>query len=176
MHSSIVLTLTSVIKLLGILVRSKSQVSWRPSRKDLCQRWIVRFAKHFSLYTSHSKAHISPISFPKSTQKSITTICWNECSFFSLFHTPINTCVDLPRLPSLLYSPYTVPYCLGKIYSSPTRLCASECYTSFPSFSTVHSPQRLFARKGLSTCCNKTRRTLSAVSHSKLIPCSLDAY
>ncbi len=50
----------------------------------------------------------------------------------------------LLRLPSLLYSPYMVPPCLiRKIYSSPTRPCTSEHCTSFPFFSTVHSPQCL---------------------------------
>ncbi len=177
MHSSIILTLTSIIKLWGWLMWGKPPVSWSPLWKGLCQCWIIHFAKHFSLYTSHSKVHVSSISFPNRTQKLIAARCLERMSIFSLFHSPINTCVDLPRLPPLLYSPYTVPPCLvRKIYSFPIRLCASEHFTLFLSFSTVHSPQCLIARRGLSTCSYKTHHILSVVSCSELVPCSFDAY
>ncbi len=54
-------------------------------------------------------------------------IVWNKCPFFSPFHTPINTCVDLPRLPSSVYSLCTMLPCfIRKIYSSPTCPCASK--------------------------------------------------
>ncbi len=85
MHSSIVLTLTSIIELQVRLVRGKPPVSWHSSQKDLCQWWIVRFAKHSSPYTSRSKAHVSPISFPNWTQKSIAARCLERISFFFFF-------------------------------------------------------------------------------------------
>ncbi len=157
--------------------RGKPPVSWHPLRKDLCQCWIIRFTKHSSPYASRSKAQISPISFPNQTQKSVTARCLERMHIFSLFHTLINTGVDLLRLPLLLYSLYTLsPYLVQMIYFSSTCLCVSKYCTLVPSFSMVHSPQHLIPRRGLSTCSYKTRHISPAVSHSELIPCFFDTY
>ncbi len=92
MHSSIVLTLTSVVKLQGRLARCKPPVSWRPLWKDLDQCWIVHFAKHSSLYPSLSLVHVSPLSFPNRLQKSIADRCLERmCIFFSVSHTDQHT-------------------------------------------------------------------------------------
>ncbi len=74
--------LTSIIKLCGQLTRGKPLVSWRPLWKDLCQCWIVHFAKHSSPYASRSKAHVLPISFPNQTQKLIATFCLERMFIF----------------------------------------------------------------------------------------------
>ncbi len=145
--------------------------------KKLCCRWIkfIRYIPHHTpLAVKHTFHQYLSLTEHKNWSPPVV---WNKCLIFSRFHALINTRVDLPRLLLLLYSPHMVLPCLiRKIYSSRTCLCASECCTSFPSFSMVHSPKCLIACRGLSTCSYKTRHISLAVSYSELIPHYFNTY
>ncbi len=112
---------------------------------------------------SHSDSWTPPSTLT-STFRNIALLTRFLRQRFFLFFTHRSTCLNLPRLPLLLHSSHMVRPCLvRKIYYSPTRLCASECSTSFSFFSKVHSPQCLVAfEPGLHRNTDRTR-----MRHSK---------
>ncbi len=144
------LTLTSVIKLWGRLACGKPLVSWHPLWKDLCQSWIVCFVKHSLPYAWH-------LSLTEHKNRP-PPIVWNECPlFFSISRTNQHTRGFNKTTAVVILAVHGATCLIRKIYSSPTCFCAFEHCTSFPSFSTAHSPQRLAACRGLSTCSYRIR-------------------
>ncbi len=170
MHSSIMLTLTS-------------KANWRVVNYRSLSVHHGRIYANVGSFVSQNIPHHTPLAVKNMFHQYLALtehknwsppIIWNECPFLSLFHTSINTRMDLPRLLSLLYSHGAAT--LSRSKDILLRLCASECCTSFPSFSVVQSPQCLVACRGLSTCSYKTHHTLSTVSHNKLALRSFNAY
>ncbi len=165
--------LTSVIKRRGWPAHSKPPVSWCPSWKNLCQCWIVCFAKHSSLYAYRY------LSLTKHKNQS-PPVVWNECPFFlCLTHRLTHLWIYRDYHHCYTRRTWCHPVCHPVSFERYTLSLHAYVLPNtalFLSFSTVHSPQRLVARRGLSICSYKTRHILPAVSCSKLVLCSFNAY
>ncbi len=134
------------------------------------------FRKHSSPYASCSNAYVSPISFPSLNTKIDRRLLFGaNVHFFAVSHTNQHMRGFTDTTVVIIAIHGAAMFCSKDILFPYMPTCFRTLYLILL-LSTVHSPQCFVARRGLSTCFNKTCHISLAVSCSELVPRSFDAH